>query len=309
MRPAPRLQPLTRARVATLGEIGTAWTLALPGILADLERRWSITVGRALPGGSASYVARATTADGGSAVVKVVVPGGSLGDQAATLERAEGRGYARLLGLDADRGAMLLESLGQSLQQSARPPADQLRILADTLLLAWQDPADVGPALGFDKADSLHALISELWPQLGRPCSERVFRQALTFAEHRRAPAAEDLVIVHGDPHPANLLAVHPPRAGAETGYCFVDPDGFVTDRAYDLGVVLRDWSSRLVDDCAPARLAGYCQLLADRTGVDATRIWEWGFIERVSTGLYVSSFGAPAVGRPFLDSAERLVA
>ena len=210
MRPAPRLQPLTRARVATLGEVGTAWTAALPGILADLEVRWSITVGRGLPGGSASYVARATTAEGGSAVVKVVVPGESLAEQAATLERAEGRGYARLLGYDGDRGAMLLESLGQALQQSARPPADQLRILADTLLLAWQDPADAGPALGFDKADSLHALISELWPRLGRPCSERVVQQALAFAERRRAPASRRTwSIVHGDPHPANLLAVH----------------------------------------------------------------------------------------------------
>lgn len=309
MRPTPRLQPLTRARVATLGPVGAAWVAALPDILAELESSWSITIGRALPGGSASYVAHATTASGGRAVVKVAVTADGLAEQAATLDRADGRGYARLLDVDADRGALLLESLGRSLQQSARPPADQLRILADTLLLAWQDVAHLGPAPGPDKAASLHQLISDLWPRLARPCSERVFDQALTFAERRQNPAAGDLRIVHGDPHPGNALAVAPPRAGAETGYCFVDPDGFVADRAYDLGVVLRDWSSRLVDNQARARLEGYCQLLADRTGVDATRIWEWGFIERVSTGLYVLSLGAPTVGRPFLDSAERLVA
>ena len=27
--------------------------------------------------------------------------------------------------------------------------------------------------------------------------------------------------------------------------------------------------------------------LLARLTGVDAVKIWEWGFVERVSTGLY----------------------
>ncbi len=292
-----------------MGHAGEAWLAALPGVLADLERLWSITIGRALPGGSASYVARARSADGGPVVVKVAVTREGFAEQAATLARADGRGYARLLGYDADRGAVLLESLGRSLQQTTLAPTDQLPVLADTLLLAWQDPAAPLSSLGEDKAASLHRLISELWSRLDRPCSERVFELALTFAERRRDAAADDLVIVHGDPHPANILAVEAPRAGAETGYCFVDPDGLVADRAYDLGVVLRDWSSRLVDSGARPRLEGYCQLLADRTGVDATRIWEWGFIERVSTGLYVTSFGAPAVGRPFLDSAEWLVA
>jgi streptomycin 6-kinase len=51
-----------------------------------------------------------------------------------------------------------------------------------------------------------------------------------------------------------------------------------------------------------------YAQLLADRTGVDVTRIWQWAFLERVSTGLYVLGFGSEAVGRPFLTSAERLL-
>ena len=50
--------------------------------------------------------------------------------------------------------------------------------------------------------------------------------------------------------------------------------------------------------------------MLAEHTGVDAQRIWEWGFLERVSTGLYLLDVvGAPdRVARPYLDSAERLV-
>lgn len=89
----------------------------------------------------------------------------------------------------------------------------------------------------------------------------------------------------------------------------FVDPDGFVADRAYDLGVALRDWSSRLLGPDARKVAEGYCALLADRSGVDAQRIWEWGFLERVSTGLYVLDVvGAPErVARPYLDAAERL--
>ena len=115
--------------------------------------------------------------------------------------------------------------------------------------------------------------------------------------------------MVHGDPHPGNLLAVRAPRPGADTGYVFVDPDGFVADRAYDLGVALRDWSSTLLGPDARTVAEGYCAVLAEHTGVDAQRIWEWGFLERVSTGLYLLDVvGAPdRVARPYLDSAERL--
>jgi streptomycin 6-kinase len=314
-----RLQPLTRHRVAAMGADGAAWTAALPEVLAGLERDWSIVVDRALPGGSASFVARARRADGSATVVKVSVIDEGWADQVATLERADGRGYVRLLRSDLGRRAVLLEELGPSLAASGRPVPDQLRCLADTLALAWQDPAVLraepveGRSTGSghieDKASGLAALIRQAWQRLDRPCSGRVVDQALLYAERRAAEADLDLVVVHGDPHPGNLLAVRRPRPGADTGYVFVDPDGFVADRAYDLGVVLRDWSSTLLGPDARAVAEGYCTVLAEHTGVDAQRIWEWGFIERVSTGLYVLDVvRAPdQVARPYLESAERL--
>ncbi|MGB8941428.1 MAG: hypothetical protein WCD21_14510, partial [Streptomyces sp.] len=105
-------------------------------------------------------------------------------------------------------------------------------------------------------------------------------------------------------------LRVLAPRAGADAGFVFVDPDGFLADPAYDLGVVLRDWCAELKGrdrDAAASLLRSYCALLADRTGVDGQAVWEWGFLERVSTGLFVLGFGAEELGRPFLDTAELL--
>ena len=305
-----RLQPLTRHRVAAMGDEGQAWAAALPELIAGLERDWSITVGRGLPGGSASYVARARTSDGALAVVKVAVTSDGWSDQVATLARADGRGYARLLRSDLTRRAVLLEALGPPLGAQGWSPPDQLLCLADTLALAWQDAGGVGVPAGQDKASGLARLIRQAWARLDRPCSERVFNQALSYAERRAAEADLDLVVAHGDPHPGNLLAVREPRPGGETGYVFVDPDGFVADRAYDLGVALRDWSNQLLGADARTVAEGYCALLSARSGVDAQRIWEWGFLERVSTGLYLLDVvrGPEALARPYLDSAERLV-
>lgn len=297
--------------MASLGEVGRAWVDRLPRLLAELEDLWSVRIGRPLPGGSASYVARASTSAGEPRVVKVVLPDPALADEQRTLAAAAGRGYALLHAHDPERQALLLEALGDSLEHTPLPPERKLALLADTLREAWTLPLTTAPppAPGEDKASSLRRLVVEHDERLGRPCSPRVLARALEYADRRAAdhdPAA--CVVVHGDPHPANTLRVREPRAGAESGWVFVDPDGFRADPAYDLGVVLRDWTGRLDGPDPVAVLRGYCALLADHTGVDADRIWEWGFLERVSTGLYVMAFGGQAVGRRLLDSAERLV-
>lgn len=302
-----RLQPLTRARVAQLGQAGARWRDALPGVLAALEQSWGITLDRPLPGGSSAYVTRARRPDGSEVVVKVGIDAGETGAQAAVLRRAAGRGFVQLLAVDATRGALLLEALGSSLERSARPPLDQLSILAETLALAWSPPEPGSEPT--DRAGDLARLIERAWSRQQRPCSIAVVDSALAMAGRLATVDPADRVQVHGDPHPGNLLAATA-RRGAETGYCFVDPDGFVAERAYDLGVALRDWSSTLLLEDHPRRTAeGYCRRLADRTGVDARRIWQWGFLERVATGLYLlDTVGAPALAERFLRSAELLL-
>ena len=308
----PRLQPLTRARVASLGEAGAAWLEALPTILAELAELWSVTLGRPLPGGSASYVVSANTREGAPRVVKVVLPDPDLADEARTLRAAGGIGYAVLHAHDPARGALLLEALGDSLERSRLPPERRIAVLAATLRSAWRVPLSSAPLVtdvADDKAAGLRTLVVELDARLGGRCDPRVLRQAVEYADRRAAEFdPERCVVVHGDPHPANALRVTHPRPGAESGYVFVDPDGYRCDPAYDAGVVLRDWTGQLGGSQARAVLERYCGLLADHTGLAWQRIWEWGFLERVSTGLYVTGFGAERIGAAFLRSAEALV-
>jgi streptomycin 6-kinase len=50
-------------------------------------------------------------------------------------------------------------------------------------------------------------------------------------------------------------------------------------------GVVIRGWHDVLLASDDPvARLRAYVNRLAVATGVDDQAIWEWGFVERVST-------------------------
>lgn len=306
-----QVQPLVRQKVAHLGVQGEQWLADLPDLITHLERQWAITVGQPLTGGSASYVAQAQTADGQDAVLKIAIPAQHFASEVRTIASAQGHGYVRLLASDMERHAMLLEALGPAMDQLALPPERIIAMLCQTLRQAWAVPRPIGlrVAPADEKAGQLARLVSRLWEHLGHPCSERVVTQALRYAERRAAAFDLDrCVVVHGDPHPGNALRVLAPRAGAESAFVFVDPDGFLADPAYDLGVVLRDWCRQLLAGDAPALAHQYCGLLSATTGIDATAIWEWGFLERVSTGLYVLEFGAEDLGRPFLETAELLV-
>ncbi|MEQ7009889.1 aminoglycoside phosphotransferase family protein [Actinopolymorpha sp. B17G11] len=308
---AIEVQDVVRRKAAHLGEPGERWLTELPELIAHLERRWGITVGPALAGGTASYVARVRTADDRAAVLKLAVPEHDVTSQVRTIEDAAGRGYVELLAHDVDRHAMLLEALGPSMDQSDLPPERQIETLCATLRQAWKvrKPPGLTVTPAEEKARGLAGLVERLWERLDRPCPERVVARALEYAERRAAAFDLDrCVVVHGDPHPANALRVLADRAGAESGFVFVDPDGFLADPAYDLGVVLRDWCPQLLAaDDAPRLARRYCRHLSAATGVDETAIWEWGFLERVSTGLYTLNFGAEELSRPILDTAELL--
>jgi streptomycin 6-kinase len=300
----------TRERARQLGPAGLAWLAELHALVVDLEREWSLTVGEPLSGGTAAYVARVRTAHGGDAVLKLVLPDPDFANQARTLVTAAGRGYVRVLRADLDRQALLLEALGPSMDLLGLPPERMIALLTHTLRDAWRVPPwpELAVAPGQDKASQLAALVTRLWDELDRPCPERVVAQALEYA--RRRAAAFDparCVVVHGDPHPANALSTADARE-----FVFVDPDGFLADPAYDLGVVLREWCAELLaagPGGAPALARRYCDLLAGHTGADPVAVWEWGFLERVSSGLYLLRLAGEDHGRPYLASAELLTA
>ncbi|GGF31776.1 hypothetical protein GCM10011519_01410 [Marmoricola endophyticus] len=301
-----RLQPLVRARVARLGARGADWAERLPGRLEDLCEQWGLELGRPLAGGSASYVVAARTRDGAPRVLKVLVPDPDLADEAPVLAAADGTGYARLYEVEPD--ALLMEALGQPLERSGASPEDAFGALVTTLRRAWQVPA--GLVVGrrpVDKAALLAADLERHVALVAPAVADEVRRTVDAAGEVARAlsaaydPAAG--VLAHGDAHPGNLLR----RPGG--GWAFVDPDGLVVEPAYDLGVVLRDHSRRLLEHPSAADLhRGWVALVADQAGADPARVAAWAFVERVSTGLFVCALGSPAVGLPFLRSAALLV-
>ena len=298
---------IVRRRALTEGVSGEAWLASLDDILTSLERDWRVTIGPAHQGGSAAFVAEAVTQDARSFIIKVSTPATDAErHEADVLRAASGKGYVQLIRHDAQRHAMLLEKLGNRLDAFPLSYERQIDILCATLLDAWMPaPADTTYPTGADKANGLAAATLKMWQASGHPCSQSVIDTALRYCQERAAayrPA--HAVLAHGDPHPANILAVpdtDPPH------FKFIDPDGLAIEPAYDLGVLLRAWHEGVAGRHAHDIARSHARHLASRTQVHAEAIWQWGYIERVSTGLTLMQIGETEKGLEFLRVSEAL--
>lgn len=307
---APHLPEIVLQKADRDGDGGRAWASALPGVLRELSERWALVLGEALPGASESHVVRARNAEGGDVVLKVCVPSDDFAARAAVLHLADGDGAVRLLRVDHQRQAMLLEALGPDLAAEGRDPLTALTVVGRLLRRSWRmpPPGPLGPPTG--KAASLGVLVSDLAAALPGAAPAGVVEAALQCARRRSDafdPASSRLL--HGDAAPANVLRVLVPRPGAPDGYVLCDPQPFVGDPAYDLGVAARDWVAPLrvaADPAAALRI--WCSALADGAGAGADEVWEWAFLERVSTGLCASRYGASDVGAALLETAGWLL-
>jgi streptomycin 6-kinase len=301
-----------RNKLVYLGDDGARWLEQLPRFVRNLEQEWHISVGTVLNGGSEALVAHAKTADGGRAIVKIGVPGPTGFEQEVrALKLADGRGYVKLLRHDAERRVMLQEELGAPLAQLGLSIRDQIEVICTTMQQAWVAvPDDLPLPTGSEKARFLADLIATAWQEVGRPCSERAVERALEFADARRqAYDAATSVLVHGDAHSQNTLL----KLGADpadfSAYRFVDPDGVRAEPALDLAIPMRSWSEELLQGDAPALSHERCEFIGRLTGVPTEPIWQWGFMERMSTGLYLMQLGWRDEGLGMLKVADALVA
>jgi streptomycin 6-kinase len=290
------------------GKSGAQWLADLPAILAELERRWGIAVGATLSGGTAAYVAEATMADGAAAVVKVAMPvtidGEGVFDRSVlAFELAAGHGCARLLAHDREFSALLIERLGRNLDALGLPVDRQLEIICATVRRMWVHvPTDTKLPTGAEKAAWLAEFIASAWEELDHPCSACAVDTAVAYAAERAAAFdPQTAVLVHGDAHSWNTL-----EAGPGT-FKLVDPEGLLSEPAHDLAVPMRELNAELLAGDARRLGRERARLLSRLTDVDEHAIWQWGFIERVSNGLYTMRQGHEG-GADFLAIADRWV-
>ena len=283
----------------------TTWLADIDALIEQTADRWDLEVGAVLDGATEAVVLAATIRSTDQpVVVKACIP--RFGDHAsreiATLRHASGRGCVHLVHADQETGVFVVERLGPSLDQLDLPIGVRHRVMCDAAAAMWAPlaPDERDPYLtGAVKGRWLAEFIADTWERLDRPCGESAVSHAVECAERRVAAHREERsVLVHGDVHQWNTL-----RTLDGSGYKLIDPDGLFAEPEYDLGIIMREDPIELRAD--PRERS---RRLAALTGCDEVAIWEWGVVERLSTGLLCVEIGVEPVGRDMLRTAELVV-
>ena len=269
-------EEFVRNTIALRGAEGAEWLGRLPTTLAFCEERWSVSVGPPFPELSYSYVAPVLQADGTATVLKLSLPNSDFRAEAQALRLFGGRGAARLLELDLERGAMLLERLepGAPLT-SVRDDEEATSIVAGVLKQLWRPvPPDHPFPTVSEWARGMERLRSGFGGGTGPLPSPLVERAEALFAE--LLPSQAEPVLLHGDLHHFNVLAAQ------RQPWLAVDPTGVVGEVAYDTGAFLRN-PEQLLNTPHPGQvLDRRVDLLAEELDLDRSRVRGWAISQAV---------------------------
>jgi streptomycin 6-kinase len=268
---------LVRSTIQLRGEAGAAWLERLPALIADCERHWRIKVGPPFPGLWVNWVAPANCVDGTPAVLKLSFPGDKeFRTEAEALRLFGGRGAARLLRLDLDRGAMLLERCEPGVPLgSVEDDARATSIAADVMKRLWRPvPDDHSFPLVSEWAEGLARLRRRFGGGTG-PLPTRLVEEAEVLFDELLATQGEP-VLLHGDLHHFNILAAR------RQPWLAIDPKGVVGESACDVGALLHNPVELLEAPRPGGILERRVDILTEQLGLDRARVRGWALAQAV---------------------------
>jgi streptomycin 6-kinase len=229
-------------------------------------------------------------------VLKVVVPHPEATHEPDALRDWAGEGAVRLLDQAPEEHALLLERCrpGVALRKAGRPDDEVLDVGAEVALALWR-PAPPSPYVGLGDVTAGWAdLVEERAATQPVPVGPTLLAEGAALL--RELPATADReVLLHGDLHPANLLAAE------RDPWLAIDPKPVRGDPAFDLPPMVLQTGELLGAPDPAAELDRRLRRVAAATGVDADRIHAWALARSVEVAVWAVAVGAP---EPHLDAA-----
>lgn len=208
---------------ARFGPDVQSWLDGVPALVSRLARRWGLEV-VATTGGGTSCTFRCRRSDGSFAYLKLTPDAEVHATEAAALRAwAECPAVVCLLDSADDDNALLIEALDPGTPLTSWPPAAGL--LAE---LRSVPPPSAGFPTVAARVDFMYDLARRRNPGL-----PSVLVDASHAAARRLADTGSVVRLVHGDLHPANVLAAGPRHVAIDPRPCLGDPDLDVVDWAF----------------------------------------------------------------------------
>ena len=295
---------LLENRTKSHGEAGIAWVEALPQAIERALEAWSLTPSPNFPALTYNYVAPVLTADGDPAVLKISPPEHDFLCEAELLKAVDGQGCVRVLRIDYEAGAMLLERLD---------PGEQLPVLGDdvaetsavaTVMRELQRP--YSGLFPFPlAADWINAAIDPVaipGIKAQHPWIERALNRLVELASE-----PYDEVLLHGDLHHYNVLS------GRGGQWVAIDPHGVIGDPAWECAPFLFNNLTRFPRIDWARIVRRRADQFADELELSREHVYAWSAVRAIqsawwslrddSTFLGMAYEGSMAVAQALTES------
>jgi streptomycin 6-kinase len=274
---------LIRTTLDTAGEEGKEWLARLPRIISAYSERWRITVDPPFPELSYNYAAPAHRSDGTEAVLKLSLPwNGELRQEAAALQAFDGNGMARLLELDLQGGALLLERLQPGTPLFTLADDDEVTTIAAGIMQEiWRPVPQNHPFPSVADWGTGFSRHRAMFEGTSGPLPAGLFDEGdRRFAE--LTSSSVEPVLLHGDLHHGNILAAE------RQPWLAIDPKGPVGEPAYETGAWLRNWLGTVLTQPNPRGILNRrIDLFSEILGFERERIRAWGFAQAILSAIW----------------------
>jgi streptomycin 6-kinase len=262
---------------ATFGAAGGDWLNALPLILKEVSQKWSLTLHSPFEDMAYNYVAPATCDDGMEVVLKVGVPNPELQTEIEALRSFNGKGAVKLLEVEPDLGAMLLERLdpGEAIfHLNDDEYATNVAIQVMNEFYGSPTERERFPTIA-DWAEGLMRLRATFkgstgpFPKNLVEMAEAILRELL--------PTMDDHVLLHGDLHHWNILSA------GRSPWLAIDPKGVIGELAYETGAWIRNPFPDLLEWTNPGNIISRrMDQFTMELALDRERILGWSVYQAV---------------------------
>ena len=254
-------------------EVDPAWLRGLPELVDSLAARWGLTLGQPFPAVRMNYVVPAWRADGTACVFKVSRHVGETRNEIAALQLWDGDGAARLLEVDADLGALLIERVepGTMLTEVAATDDDAATLIAaDVARQLWRPAPESSGLRSLESWCDAYERNREALSRGDGGFPAAVFQRADAMRRDLLA-STETPTVLHGDLHHYNIL-----RA-TRAPWLAIDPKGLVGDRCFDVCQFFRN-PNEVPTEVNRRRLDIFCSEL----GLDRERTKAWCYVHAI---------------------------
>jgi len=272
-------QAFVQSTLTREGEAGRQWLDQLPRLVDALCVQWNLVLEGPVRHGYLGLV-MPVRCGAEPCVLKISWREESNVDEATALAAWNGQGAVRLLAVDPEQGALLLERLDATRSLNDLPIPEAV-VIAGQLLRRLAIPAPPGLRSVATMAADMVRSLPERWEQYGRPVPRPVLDRACDLARHL-GPTGGNLLVNYD-------LIYEDVLAGQREPWLVVDPKVAVGDPAFGLAQLL--WT-RLEEIEAAGGLDRHFRRLVEAAEVDLDHARAWTLVRCVDYWLWGLSVG-----------------